>query len=172
MPLKHGKCTLESLNELVEISRKTFVDAFEKQNDPKDFKAYVDSAFSRSQLREELLNPNSEYYFVKSDEDLVGYFKINQEKAQTEFKEADSLELERIYVLKKFQGKQIGSWMIAEVIRMAVSKQKSFLWLGVWEHNKGAIDFYEKHGFKKVGTHPYYVGSDKQTDWLMRYDFD
>jgi ribosomal protein S18 acetylase RimI-like enzyme len=48
---------------------------------------------------------------------------------------------------------------------------KRYLWLGVWEHNRGAIRFYERHGFVKFGEHPYYVGNDCQTDWMMRLDF-
>jgi ribosomal protein S18 acetylase RimI-like enzyme len=47
---------------------------------------------------------------------------------------------------------------------------KDFVWLGVWEHNTAAIKFYQRHGFTKFGEHPYYVGNDKQMDWLMRID--
>ena len=82
----------------------------------------------------------------------------------------ESMELERIYVLKEFQGLGHGERILNKVKRLAVEAGKSFLWLGVWEKNTRAIKFYEKHGFVKFGTHPYYIGSDKQTDWLMRFD--
>jgi ribosomal protein S18 acetylase RimI-like enzyme len=41
------------------------------------------------------------------------------------------------------------------------------LWLGVWEKNPNAIGFYERLGFKKVGTHAFRFGSEMQTDLLM-----
>lgn len=171
MPLQLQKCGSESLDDLVHISKKTFVDAFEKHNDPEDFSAYIDYAFDREKLRRELIDKDSDFFFVYLDESLVGYFKLNQNDAQTDIKLEDSMELERIYVLEAFQGKKIGEWMLSKAIKIALDKGKQFLWLGVWEMNTSAIKFYQKHGFAKFGTHPYYVGNDRQTDWLMRFDF-
>lgn len=101
---------------------------------------------------------------------LVGYFKLNFNKAQTDVKLPGSVELERIYVIQSHQGKQIGATILKKAKKMLNLKQKSFLWLGVWEHNKEAIRFYQRHGFYQFGTHPYFIGNDEQTDWLMRYD--
>ena len=69
---------------------------------------------------------------------------------------------------RHFQGKQIGKAMLYKAIAIARSKKASFLWLGVWKKNKEAIKFYERYGFKKFMTHPYLIGKDKQTDWLMK----
>ena len=44
------------------------------------------------------------------------------------------------------------------------------MWLGVWEDNPKAIKFHQKLGFNKLGNHPYFIGKDEQTDWLMRLD--
>jgi RimJ/RimL family protein N-acetyltransferase len=41
------------------------------------------------------------------------------------------------------------------------------LWLGVWERNPRAIAFYEKCGFRDVGSHDFWVGNDCQTDRIM-----
>jgi len=80
------------------------------------------------------------------------------------------MELERIYVLEEFQGRSYGAVILQKVKEVAISAQKQFIWLGVWEKNTRAIIFYERYGFKKFGTHPYYIGTDKQTDFLMRLD--
>lgn len=170
MSLSLQQCKLSDVTMLIDVARTTFVDAFEKDNAPEDFKAYIDFAFEREKILAELKNPDTTFYFVYEDTNLVGYLKLNENDAQTDIKSKDGMELERIYVLQDCQGRQIGKWMLNEVKGMASSKQKSFLWLGVWEHNLKAIKFYEKHGFSKFGTHPYYVGKDKQTDWLMRFE--
>lgn len=172
MPYRLQKCSSSELDELVGISRKTFVDAFEKFNDPSDFKAYIAFAFNRKKILSELINDNSAFYFVYQRESLVGYFKLNSGGAQTDLKLEESIELERIYVLEEFQGKKAGQWMLDQAIDLAITDQKKFLWLGVWQKNKRAIRFYEKHGFVKFGTHPYYIGQDKQTDWLMKFEFN
>ncbi|MET6989602.1 GNAT family N-acetyltransferase [Sediminicola arcticus] len=168
MELRLQKCEIDQLAFLVSLSRNTFVDAFEKDNNPEDFENYLDFAFNPDRIADEVLDADSDFYFVYLNKDVVGYFKLNQLQVQTDIKDDYSLELERIYVLKEFQGKQIGRWMLEEVKALAREKEKTFVWLGVWEHNIKAIAFYETYGFQKFGTHPYYIGTDKQTDWLMR----
>ena len=59
--------------------------------------------------------------------------------------EENSLELERIYVLKENIGKSIGQQLLDKVIRIAKEKNVAFIWLGVWEHNHRAIQFYQKN---------------------------
>ena len=41
------------------------------------------------------------------------------------------------------------------------------LWLGVWEFNYRAVDFYKQWGFALCGSHPFLLGDDLQTDILM-----
>ena len=163
------RCSETDLPALVKISRRTFAESFEDANNPEDFKDYTNKSFSESQLRAELQNQNSSFYFVYLKSDLVGYFKLNFNLAQTEFKSQNSFELERIYVLDKFQGKKIGESILQKVFAIASTEKKDFVWLGVWQKNFGAIQFYKKHGFQIVGSHPYFIGSDKQIDWLMKY---
>ncbi len=164
------KCTLSDAPQLLQLARRTFVEAFEKDNDPEDFRAYINEAFAKNNIEKQLHDSDSTFYLVYRKEVLVGYFKLNQNGSQTDIKSEDSIELERIYVLKDFQGNQIGEQMLWKAQKIGCKKVKNFLWLGVWQKNKGAIRFYEKHGFVKFGTHPYYIGNDKQTDWLMRFD--
>lgn len=164
-------CESNHLEELMEVSRATFSDAFQNQNNPVDFKAYLDKAFSKSQLKEELENPHMYFYFVYLEGNLAAYFKLNNGDAQTDIKREDSMELERIYVQTAFQGKHLGKQILDWIKSRVKTMEKSFLWLGVWEKNPRAISFYERHGFYKFGTHPYFIGNDKQTDWLMRFDF-
>ncbi|WP_136467877.1 GNAT family N-acetyltransferase [Flagellimonas onchidii] len=170
MELYLQQCTLSDLDLLVKISLETFAAAFEKHNDPRDFSDYVTSAFNNHKLSAEIQNPNSWFYFVKHNEETIGYIKLNRGEAQSDIKDDKSLELERIYVLQPYQGKGIGRWILEQIRQLALKQRVDFIWLGVWEKNEAAIRFYQKHGFTKFGAHPYYIGKDKQTDWLMRSD--
>lgn len=170
MTLTYHKCNLEDLDILVKISSETFSSAFEKDNNSEDFKDYINTAFSKVQLEKELLNKQSIFYFVYKSQHLIGYLKLNIKEAQNEDFEVETMELERIYVIKPHQNKGYGKLLLLESIAIAKSKNVSFLWLGVWEENKAAIRFYIRHGFEKVSTHPYYIGNDKQTDWIMKLD--
>lgn len=170
MQLRFQKCNITHLNQLTEISRTTFVASFEKDNDLEDFKKYITTAFNKETIKKQLCNESSFFYFCFKDEKLAGYFKLNIDNAQTDVKSEESIELERIYVRQEFQGQQIGQSMLKEAIRIASKLNKAYLWLGVWERNTDAIRFYQKHRFSKFDTHPYYIGNDRQTDWLMRFD--
>ncbi|MBA4745399.1 MAG: GNAT family N-acetyltransferase [Muricauda sp.] len=170
MALHYLKCTTADLKTLVHISKETFRAAFEKDNDPKDFEAYIQEAFHPDKLAKELAHKDCLFYFVYDDETLVGYFKLNIGTAQTDVHDPNALEIERIYVLGEHQGKKIGAWMLQEIITKAKELGKDYIWLGVWEHNPKAIRFYQKHGFTKFNEHPYYIGTDKQTDWLLRLE--
>lgn len=160
----------EDLEELRELSRSTFYDAFGAQNNPEDLHSYLNKAFSNDNLKNELLEPDSEFYFAKLQDETVGYFKINFGKAQTDFQEDDGAELERIYVIKDQQNKKIGQAMLDAVIEIAIQRKMRYLWLGVWEKNEKAIRFYEKNRFSLSGTHEFWVGNDQQTDRIMKLE--
>ncbi len=168
MQLLLHSCTNEDLTELTKISRRTFRDAFEFQNDPSDFNHYLSTALSSETLSTELQHPDRSFYFVRLNNQNVAYFKINENQAQTDLRDAEGMEIERIYVLQEFQGQKIGEWMIWEILKIGRKKGKEYLWLGVWEQNMKAIRFYERLGFIRIGKHPYYIGNDRQMDWLMK----
>lgn len=160
--------TTNNLDELLELSKTTFRDAFEHLNNPDDFKNYFTSAFTIEKLRAELKNPDSAFYFAQVDGKNAGYIKLNYASAQTEFKDNDAVEVERIYVLASHQGKQIGKQLIAFAIERAMTQKLRYIWLGVWEHNLNAIRFYEREGFAQFSSHQFVLGKDVQTDILMR----
>ena len=157
---------------LQELSVETFTEAFEAQNDPTDFNTYLAQAFSKDKLIQEMTDPHTSFHFVSIGNELVGYFKTNVLDAQNELREREGMELERIYVKSSYQGKGIGLKMLSFVEALALEDGKAYLWLGVWEHNTNAIRFYERHGYIKFDTHPYYIGNDENYDdktWRAQY---
>jgi ribosomal protein S18 acetylase RimI-like enzyme len=101
----------------------------------------------------------------------LGYLKINEADAQTEQREEASLEIERIYIQKEFQGKGIGQYLLDFSIQLTIDKEFKLIWLGVWEHNLKAIHFYQKNNFQFFGKHSFFLGQDEQTDLLMERRF-
>ena len=74
-------------------------------------------------------------------------------KSQTEKQSTNSLEIERIYVIKEFHGKNIGQLLCDKAIEVATQKGAEYVWLGVWEENPRAINFYKKNGFVEFDKH-------------------
>jgi len=87
---------------------------------------------------------------------------------QTDLREENGLEVERIYVVSDMQGKGLGGRLIDFSIARANEFSKDFVWLGVWDQNFSAIEFYKKKGFVESGKHPFYLGTELQTDLIFR----
>ena len=104
---------------------------------------------------------------------MAGYLKLNFDSAQTEnVLNNQAFEIERIYLLKEYQNKGLGTELFEAAIQIGKEKGYSTLWLGVWEKNRSALQFYQKKGLVTFGSHYFQLGSDTQTDFLMRYDID
>ena len=155
------------VDALLKLSRKTFHDSFHRLNTKANMDAYMDQAFTKEKLLGELQNPDSEFYFMKVDDIILGYLKINRNSAQSEFRDPKSLEIERIYVVKEYQGLGIGSMLIEWAKDIALDNGLDFVWLGVWEKNPGAIRLYERNGFKEFSEHEFVMGDEVQIDKLM-----
>ena len=153
---------------LLEISQKTFVDTFASVNTPENMAKYLAEALSKEKLQAELNDSNSEFYFASADGKIIGYLKVNSGSAQTDIKTDTALEIERIYVLKEYHGKNIGQLLYEKAISLAKEKGVSFVWLGVWEENPRAIAFYKKNGFIEFDKHVFKLGDDEQTDIMMK----
>ena len=153
---------------LLQLSRTTFFEAFAHLNEAKHMEAYASVQFTAASIASQLHNQDSEFYFAFTDNHVAGYVKLNFGEAQTEFNDADAQEVERIYVLAAYQGRQIGKQLIDFAVYQAKLKQLKTVWLGVWEHNKRAIQFYKRQGFEVFSSHAFMLGDDRQVDLLMK----
>jgi len=161
-------CQPSDLQTLRDLSYRTYDQTFRHLNTPQNMRAYLAKAFDLERVRRELARPESTFFFLIVDGELAGYLKINEAGAQSDLQDPESLELERVYVDAPFQGRGLGRILIEKGVEEARQKGKAFVWLGVWEKNEKAIRFYEKSGFTKMGTHDFFVGDERQTDFIMR----
>jgi ribosomal protein S18 acetylase RimI-like enzyme len=156
------------LASLLDVAQTSFEQAFTEGNKPENVQAYLSQAFTLVQLEKEWRNPASTFLLASLEGKLVGYTKVNLAAAQTDVQDPDSLEVARLYTLEEVWGRGVGQFLLDAALAFAKEKGKTFVWLGVWEHNARAIRFYEKNGFKTFGSHPFPFGDEVQNDWLMR----
>lgn len=162
------ECCLKDIEKIKHISEKTFYETFSNENTKEDMDNYIRENFSYEQLEHEIRNDYSKFYIVENNEEVVAYMKLNFDKAQTEAKHNNTLEVQRIYVLQEYKGKHIGKLLIQKAIKISKGSNFNYIWLGVWENNINAIKFYKKLGFKKFDTHIFKLGDDEQIDNLMK----
>ncbi len=102
------KATLADINLLQDIGRKTFQESFADSNTEENMQLYLQENFSLEKLATEINHPDSEFYIATHNHTAIGYIKLNFSSAQTELKDKQAIEIERIYVLSEFYGKKIG----------------------------------------------------------------
>jgi len=154
------------------ISRETFRETFAEGNTEANLQQYLDTAFSTARLQEALNNPYSSFYFATVEGKIIGYLKLNFGRAQTELREDDGVEIERIYIDSAWQGRKAGKRLLQKALGIARERHAAYAWLGVWEQNLKAIAFYEKNGFTAFDRHAFELGGETQTDIMMKRELE
>lgn len=154
------------LDLLVELGRKTFVEAFGSRNTEENMGLFLEKNYRREVFEGEMKEEGVVFFLAYLEGKAVGFSKVRVGYEPEEVKGA--LEVERIYVDQDYQGKKIG-WALMEN-NIGYGKEKGFevIWLGVWEHNEGAIRFYRNGGFVFFGEHDFWLGEERQRDVLMK----
>ncbi|MFB7138725.1 GNAT family N-acetyltransferase [Gottfriedia sp. NPDC056225] len=167
MSIQVKKCSYEDSQLLQEIGFETFNETFKDQNTKANMIAYLEKAFNLKQVKKELSNTYSKFFFVYFNDAIAGYLKINTSVAQSEEMGEETLEIERIYIKKNYQKLGLGKYLFNKASEIALELNKKKIWLGVWEKNENAISFYKTLGFVQIGAHSFFMGDEEQIDFIM-----
>jgi hypothetical protein len=70
------KASTDDTDALARLAEETFLEAFERLNEPKNIRAYVKKAFNPAQVAKELLDDTSTFFVAERDSHLIAYAKI------------------------------------------------------------------------------------------------
>ncbi|PJJ66933.1 GNAT family N-acetyltransferase [Chryseobacterium geocarposphaerae] len=168
MSIQIKKAIIKDLETLQNLGKETFYETFSAYNSEEEMQNYLDKSFATEKLTAEINNPDSQFFIAWEESLPVGYLKVNSGKAQTELQDETSLEIERIYVKSSHHGKKVGQILYEKALEIAQEENKKYLWLGVWEENLRAVNFYKKNGFVEFDKHIFRLGNDEQTDLMMK----
>ena len=146
----------------------TQLDTFGKLNTPENMEAFIQKTFNMHQLKSELQEPGSIYYMAWDGEEPSGFLRLRVNPESEEHLGSNAIELQRIYVLKKFLGRKIGFQLMQTALAYARKNKFEWIWLGVWEKNPNAYAFYKRLGFERFSEHIFWMGPEPQTDWLLK----
>lgn len=124
---------------------------------PEQIDYMVENFQSEKAIKEQIENENYTYYFIKSDNENVGYFGISDK--------GDFLFLSKIYIRKEFRHKGIGTKAFDKIKELALGKP---IRLTVNKHNTNSINAYKKWGFKTIDAVVTDIGSGfVMDDYIM-----
>jgi ribosomal protein S18 acetylase RimI-like enzyme len=160
--------TLKDAELIADMSRQTFYDSFAKENTIEDMDKFMNEQFTKETLMKEVGEERNIFLLAYDGNDPVGYARMRENNIPPELGTDRAIEVARIYAVQHAIGKGIGRELMQKCIDIAREKNHHTMWLGVWEHNQRAIDFYTRWGFEKFADHDFILGNDVQKDWLMK----
>ena len=156
---------------LVELGRQTFFETFAADNDPEDMEVYLNSTFTHEKIGAELDEFGSLFLIGYPDSHAsipIGYAHLIENCSIPSFVDRDpALQISRLYIKQREIGKGYGAQLMQACLDHAQKQGLMTVWLGVWEHNRRALRFYDRWGFKPVGTQIFNLGRDAQNDWIL-----
>jgi diamine N-acetyltransferase len=152
---------------LARFAERTFRDAFAADNRPENLEQYVARVYGHAQQSRELADPRIVTLLLEDAVALAGYAQLRGGAPPSCVSGPAPLELWRFYVDRPWQGTGAAQALMAAADEAAIARGAGTLWLGVWERNERAKAFYRKCGFVDVGSQPFLLGSDRQTDRVM-----
>lgn len=109
---------------------------------------YLDKFYKKEIFKEELSNSSIFYFLIYDEENPIGYFKLKESPIE-HYSAKECMELDKLYLLKKYTGKGIGKTVMNFIISFSKEKNRSVLWLKVMESSSAKF-LYEKAGFKQT----------------------
>jgi ribosomal protein S18 acetylase RimI-like enzyme len=152
---------------LSKIATKLFKQTYNGKMPSKDLESYVREDFGYDQQLAELEDVNVTTLLVEYGDGLVGYAQIRRKSIPVEIDSNVILELWRIYLDQSRRGLGIGKLLLSRVGEAVRAMSSDQVWLGVWEQNNSAISFYQKHGFRVVGSQEFHIGNEVHNDLIM-----
>jgi len=138
----------EDLETIIAIQRASFKAVYDKYQD--EYDPYLED---RERIKWKLAErPNSYYYFVKKDEEKIGFLRVQTNEELTE------AWLGTVAILPQYQGKGYGSKGLSLL-------EKEFPTITQWDlctvlQDKGMVAFYEKNGYHQTHIEPEKEGMD------------
>lgn len=172
MEIKLRRIVPADAEALSVIAQQTFYDTFTGTCTEEDMQGFLEEYFNERRLASEISDENNFYFFAEADGVPVAYLQFMEDYSSLPLmKKWKALELKRIYVLTAFHGKGIAQQLMEFIFSYAKEQSYEVIWLGVWEHNNRAQQFYKKYGFTSSGhTHDFPIGNTPQRDlWLWRF---
>jgi ribosomal protein S18 acetylase RimI-like enzyme len=166
------RATVTDAKLLVSIGKRSFIESHGMSASKEDIDEYVSIKFNESTFSEELQDTGNHFYIIYYNQTPVGYSKIIFDVSHQNIGFKNVTKLERLYVLKEYHQLKLGLELFNFNVQQSKKHQQAGMWLFVWTENARAINFYNKVGFKIIGSHEFKISkthSNPNHQMLLTY---
>lgn len=164
MPPTIRHATPEDAPLLAVFAAQAFTETYRELSDAQEIADYVAEHFQPQVLSAVIADPACTVLLAWVGAQLAGYAILKDEPAPGCVTGPAPLKLWRIYLGAGFIGQGLGAQLMRAVHAGARSRGARTLWLGVYDRNVRAVQFYERFGFAKVGGQEFLFGGQIYID--------
>lgn len=164
--------TEADLGRLALIGATTFLETYAETVDGDDVVAHCTNMHSPGKYGELLGGADARAWLaeIQPGRAPIGYLVMTRPDLPSS--EPGDLEVKRVYVLQRFQGRRVGVRLVNEAIAAARTSGAHRLLLGVYSLNEAALAFYTRVGFRRIGTREFSVGRNTYHDFVLALALD
>ena len=156
-------------NALSAVGKASFLEAFAGILDGADILAHCERQHSAAVYRDWLDDAAMRIWLAEASPGAapVGYLVLAPATLPVAAPRADDLEIKRIYLLHRFHGQRVGRQLMDAAVAAARTQGAGRVLLGVYAENHDAIAFYQRCGFKQIGSRTFRVGDTDYADIIL-----
>jgi ribosomal protein S18 acetylase RimI-like enzyme len=149
---------------LAEFAARSFADTYRDLSDAQEIADYVADHFQPDVMAAVISDPACATLLAWVNGELAGYAIVKATAAPDCVTTQAPLKLWRLYLGESFIGQGLGARLMAAVHAEARQRGAQTLWLGVYDRNVRAVQFYERLGFTQVGGQEFLFGGQIYID--------
>jgi GNAT superfamily N-acetyltransferase len=165
--------SLDDMPALTELARSSFVDAFGDLYKPSDLSAFLEQVYTVEAVTGDFENPNLVYQLAEDETGLAGYCKIALKSSFSEHSDAARpMGLNQLYMAGGRTGQGIGAKLMEWALAQARAIEADAVQLSVYSENFGGQRFYQRYGFTKIADVGFWVGTQRDAEFLYELRLD
>ncbi len=152
---------------LATLGRDSFCAAFQHLYRAEDLEGFLSATYTPESVAAEIADPQFVHSLADDGARLLGYCKMQQPSPYAEHSDAKHpIALNQLYTQPDVTGRGIGAFLMEWAIDEARRRNCDAIQLSVWSENFGAQRFYQRYGFAKIADIHFWVGSQRDEEFL------
>lgn len=156
--------TVDDATALASFAAQAFAHTYLGLDDPQEIADYCAEHFQPEVMAGVIRDPACTTLLAWVGVQLAGYAILRDKPPPACVAGPQPLQLWRLYLGQHFIGQGLGARLMQAVHAEARARGAQTLWLGVYDRNVRAVQFYERAGFAQVGTDQFLFGGQYYAD--------
>ena len=146
---------IDDLLKIQKIAYETWPNAFGQTIAKEQLNYMLDLIYNIKSLKKQMIEKGHNFILADEDNHSLGFTSY-----EFHYNSQPQLMIHKIYLLPEAQGLGIGTKFLNLLTDLALQNNNKRLLLKVYFKNYKAISFYEKYGFKNIGTETTDMGNN------------